>query len=66
MRSILFPTASGEPAADIQCRAAFEWKLQDLWVGAFWKRQGNCVDLWICFLPCVPLHVSWWWHDPEQ
>lgn len=42
-------------------RAAFEWKLQDMWVGWFWKRTGNCVDLWICVLPCVPLHVSWWW-----
>ncbi len=38
-----------------------EWKPQDLWVGAFWKRTGNCVDLWICLLPCVPIHVSWWW-----
>ncbi len=40
--------------------AQFEWKPQDLWVGAFWKRDGNCVDLWLCFLPCVPLHISWW------
>jgi hypothetical protein len=49
-----------------QWRAEFEWKLADLWIGAFWKRQGNCVDLWICFVPCVPLHVSWWWSDPKQ
>jgi hypothetical protein len=49
-----------------QLRAAFEFKLQDCWIGAFWKRQGNCVDLWLCLLPCVPLHVSWWWHDPNQ
>jgi hypothetical protein len=41
--------------------AQFEWKLADFWIGAFWKRCGNCIDLWICFLPCVPLHVSWWW-----
>ena len=38
----------------------FEWKPQDLWIGAFWKRQGQCIDLWICFVPCIPLHISWW------
>lgn len=38
-----------------------EWKLQDFWIGAFWKRTGNCIDLWVCLLPCVPLHISWWW-----
>lgn len=42
-------------------RAEFEWKPQDLWIGAYWKRVGHCVDLWVCFVPCVPLHVSWWW-----
>lgn len=41
--------------------ARLEWKLQDFWIGAFWKRTGNCVDLWVCLIPCVPLHVSWWW-----
>ena len=38
-----------------------EFKLQDLWVGMYWKRIGNSVDLWICFVPCLPIHVSWWW-----
>lgn len=47
-------------------RWQFEFKLQDLWVGAFWKRLGNCWDLYICLLPCVPLHISWWFHDPAQ
>ena len=51
---------------DLQWRAEFEWKPQDLWIGAFWKRIGNCVDLWVCILPCVPLHISWWWtREPE-
>ncbi len=44
----------------------FEFKPADLWIGLFWKRIGNAWDVWICFLPCVPLHVSWWYHDPEQ
>lgn len=43
-----------------------EWKLQDMWVGAFWKRQGHVFDAWICLLPCLPIHVCLIYHDPEQ
>jgi len=66
MKKIIFPTASGRPATEIDWRISIEFKLQDLWIGAFWKRIGNCVDLWVCLVPCVPIHISWWWHDPEQ
>jgi hypothetical protein len=38
-----------------------EWKLNDLWVGLYWMRIGNSVDIYICILPCVPIHLSWWW-----
>ena len=62
----LYPTASGKPATEITWRWGFEFKLQDLWIGAYWKRIGNCVDIWICLLPCVPLHICYHWHDPEQ
>lgn len=64
--TILCPTASGKPATEITLRARFEFTLQALWIGAFWKRCGNCVDLWICVCPCAPLHVCWHWHDPAQ
>jgi hypothetical protein len=37
-----------------------EWKPQDLWIGAFWKRDGNRFDLWVCILPCLPVHFSCW------
>lgn len=43
-----------------------EFKPQDLWIGLYWKRIGNCWDFWLCLLPCVPLHFSMWWHDPGQ
>ena len=42
----------------------FEFKPQDLWVGAFWKSRayagGRSTDVWLCLLPMFPLHVSWW------
>lgn len=66
IRRTIFSTASGRPAVDIGYRIAPEFVLRDFWIGAYWKRIGNCVDLWICVFPCCPIHVSWWWSDPEQ
>jgi hypothetical protein len=40
-----------------------EWKAADLWIGAYWSRDKDigCVpcDLWVCALPCLPLHFAW-------
>lgn len=37
-----------------------EVKLPDCWVGAFWRTfrdDGVCeLDVWVCLLPCLPLH----------
>lgn len=47
-----------------------EWKPQDLWIGAFWKRVTqddpavgflNYFDLWVCVVPCLPIHFTRWW-----
>jgi hypothetical protein len=59
-------------------RIRLEFKREDLWIGAYWKTRawirghdlvGNVVDLWICLIPCLPVHVSWvkgrWWLNPE-
>jgi hypothetical protein len=44
-----------------------EWKLEDFWIGAFWKTT-KCktdfgeklfsVDIWVCLVPCLPLHIT--------
>ena len=36
-----------------------EFKLEDMWIGAYWRRGSLSWDLWICLVPCVPLHISW-------
>jgi hypothetical protein len=46
----------------------FERKLEDCWVGVFWRhgyatiddgnRQLLWTDIWICVIPCFPLHVT--------
>lgn len=49
---------------------ALEWKLADLWVGAFWDRRWRseigCFSyhVWICLIPCVPIHLWWWTPEP--
>ena len=43
-----------------------EFKLPDFWIGAFWKREEydfcgqwrRRFDLWVCLLPCLPLHLK--------
>lgn len=39
-----------------------EWKVEDFWVGAFWKLERRMsalqFDLWICLLPCLPIHFK--------
>lgn len=42
-------------------RWRFEWKLEDLWIGVFWKTdRTQTFDIWICILPCLPLHGTRW------
>jgi hypothetical protein len=48
-------------------RARLELKVEDLWIGIFWKHgyanfdegpKRMWTDIWICLVPCVPLHVT--------
>lgn len=44
-------------------RWKFEFKLEDFWIGVFWKRgKLGEFDLWICIMPCVPFHY-WSWEE---
>ena len=52
-------------------RIRIEFKIEDFWIGAFWRSTFDAVgpsrkdwvratyDLWICLIPCFPLHLSW-------
>lgn len=48
-------------------RVQFEWKIEDLWIGVFWRHgyaqfdagdRRMFTDVWICLVPCCPLHVT--------
>ena len=35
-----------------------EFKLQDLWIGVFWKTNDiGLTDIWVCLFPCLPIHI---------
>lgn len=43
---------------------SIEFKPQDLWVGAFWKKNTTVGgdmghDAWVCVVPMFPLHFRW-------
>ena len=44
-------------------RLQLEWKPQDLWVGVYYTNSAYQFDVWICLLPCLPIH---WAHVHKQ
>lgn len=46
-------------------RVTLEFKLEDCWIGVFWRRRrtweecmgGGSMDIWLCLLPCFPIHI---------
>ncbi len=42
----------------MRMKMRLEWKLADCWIGAFWKREPGGFHLWICLIPCIPLHIQ--------
>ena len=66
----------GKPVVGLRWR--LEWKPEDLWVGVFWKQDNSRdsllvafpfafdrYDLWLCLLPCLPIHVTWYRERPR-
>lgn len=59
------PRAWGDNRKQLSVRLELKW--EDLWVGVFWKRtkprgsevwpRSKDLDVWICILPCLPLHL---------
>lgn len=42
-----------------------EFKLEDMWVGVFWRKwefgRAIGIDIWICLVPCFPIHITREW-----
>ena len=35
-----------------------EWKMQDFWIGIYWINKPERIDIWICVIPCLPIHYA--------
>lgn len=35
---------------------------RDIWVGLYWKRYPQALDLFICIVPFLPIEVYVEWH----
>ncbi len=52
-------------------KVSFEFKKEDLWVGAYWRAcypgtlDAKQFDVWVCLIPMVPIHLSWRKPMPE-
>ncbi len=38
-------------------KAQIEFKLADMWIGVYWARKDGYLDVWVCLLPCLPIHI---------
>lgn len=36
----------------------FKWEPRDLWVGIYWDTSGIWLHIYVCIIPCLPLHVT--------
>lgn len=39
-----------------------EFQSGDLWIGIYWTRRSDAwgksrLELWLCLIPCLPLHL---------
>lgn len=58
------PLTRWRSTEDPRIRWRLEFKVEDLWIGAFWRfihdANGGTAgaELWVCLLPCLPLHFE--------
>lgn len=37
---------------------SIQFKLEDLWIGAFWRREDiSSLLIWVCLIPCFPIRL---------
>lgn len=47
-------------------RLGIEFKKQDCWMGVFWQTQHRDLHIYICILPCLPIHIIRFNHDQKE
>lgn len=44
-------------------KVRLEFKLEDMWRGAYWRKKDGILHVWICIYPCFPIHIEVPWHE---
>ncbi len=44
-------------------KVSIELKLADMWIGIYWRQAGDILHIWLCFLPCIPVHLQFAQHS---
>ena len=44
-------------AITLPVRAQVLWEPRDLWIGLYWDRKPDGLHLYLCLVPCFPLHM---------
>jgi hypothetical protein len=39
-------------------RVRVEFKAADCWIGVFWRRELGQLDVWLCLVPMLPIHLT--------
>ena len=64
---IHIPIGSRWPYPKKMLSIGLEFKPQDLWMGAFWKRGDEAAgswqiaNVWVCLVPMLPIHLTYEW-----
>lgn len=37
---------------------SLEFKLQDMWRGVYWHNSKYVFEMWVCYVPCLPIHLQ--------
>jgi len=35
---------------------AIKFVKEDVWIGVFWEKKPSRLDIYVCLLPCFPIH----------
>ena len=39
-------------------KITLEYKIQDFWIGLFWQTKAGKLHIYVCLIPCFPIHIA--------
>lgn len=35
-----------------------EHKIEDCWIGCYWRKKTYATHIWVCIIPMFPVHIT--------